>query len=77
MKNCQISLHLSKTTDSTQIMNRLMFVLMNWLQLVISDASRDSGSDKRLINILGNKESTRVYTSLAVYFHIFIWRYPV
>ena len=54
-----------------------MFIVMNWLQLVISDALRDSGGDKRLINILGNKESTRGYTSLAVYFHIFIWRYPV
>ena len=56
-----------------QIMNRLMFFLMNWLQFVIRDALRDSGSEKRLINILGNKESTRGCTSLAVYFHIFIW----
>ena len=77
MKNCQISLHLSKITDSTQIMNRLMFILMNWLPLVISDGMRDSSSDKRLVNILGNKESTRGCTSLAVYFHIFIWWYPV
>ena len=53
-----------------------MFSLMNW-QLVISDAFRDSGSGKRLINILGNMESTRGCTSLAVYFHIFIWWYPV
>ena len=45
-----------KFTDSTQIMNRLMFIVMNWLQLVISDTLRDSGSDERLINILGNKE---------------------
>ena len=52
-------------------MNRLMFILMNWLQLVISDALKDSGSDKRLINILGNKELTRGFTSLALYFHIF------
>ena len=50
-----------------------MYILMNGLQLVISDALRDSGSDKRLINILGNKESTRGCTSLAVYFQIFIW----
>ena len=54
-----------------------MFIFMNWLQLVISDAMRDSGSDKRLINILGNKESTRGCTSIAVYFHIFISWYPV
>ena len=54
-----------------------MFILMTWLQLVITDALRDSGSDKRSVNILGNKKSTRGYTSLAVYFHIFILWYPV
>ena len=53
-------------------MNRPVFILMNGLQLVISDALRDSGSDKQLINILGNKESTRGCITSCVFSHIYL-----